>query len=268
MASFGESWPEAAHLIGLIIEIVGVFFTAARFTKIPWKRIPGAFITALWQGEAATAAARVADGLVVERLPQMVQLLQGIAFILLGLAIQALGILGPLHKSSEVPDGTGSMPSVISNNFEPIKTQLETMGVTLSAIQNPVEAIKKRLDGAETTLSVIPKNVEAIKTQLETIGATLTVISKGIEEQMLDMRIAQPVNLSYLTGEDCHSVQQALTNLRFYKGKLDAKCDGATNAAAQEWQMQNRRTIAPAHSADQILKRLGTQPEQSMNTGR
>jgi hypothetical protein len=108
MASFGESWPEAAHFIGLILEIVGVFFTAARYTKIPWDQIPRAFISALWQGPHAEAAAVVAEGLAKERPPQLLRILQGIAFIVLGLAIQLMGAFGSLHKPTEVPDSTGT----------------------------------------------------------------------------------------------------------------------------------------------------------------
>jgi hypothetical protein len=234
-------------LAGLVIEIVGVFFTASRFTKLLWYEIPWAFISSLWEGEAAKGAADIGETLVGDR---PLEVLQGITLIGLGLIIQAVGVFGTPHKPGEVPDSTGTTLSVISNNLEAIKTQLETMGATLSANS---------------------KTLEAIKTQFETAGAALSLIPNTLNrigEQMLDMRIAQSVNLSYLTGPDCRRVQQALSDLRFYNGKVDEKCGGATNAAAQEWQIQNRRTIAPAHSADQILKSLGTQSEQSVNTGR
>ena len=153
--------------------------------------------------------------------------------------------------------------------MQAIEKRLDDARVTLSAIPKNLEGIEMRLRDNGSTLSTIPTNLEAIKTQLEKAKTTLSLIPTtvdGIDQQMLDIRIAQPVNLSYLTGADCVAVQRALKD--FYKGRVDGKCDGATNAAAQEWQIQNRRTIAPAHSADQIVKTLGTQSEQSVNTGR
>jgi hypothetical protein len=269
MATFGESWPDALHLIGLVIEIVGVYFTASRFTQILWWQIPGAFISALWRGKAARRAAVLAERLVRERFPQ---LLQGVALIGLGLIIQAVGIFfGTLHKPSEVPDTTGTTLLEMHKSMGAIEQRLDGAGKTLSAIQNTVEAIETRLDSAGATLSVIPKNVEAIKTHLETTGVALSLIPNilnKIDEQMLDMRIAGPVNLSYLTGADCGHVQQALWDLGFYRGKVDEKCGGATNAAAREWQMRERRTIAPARSAEEIVQTLRTPPDKRVNTGR
>ena len=128
-----------------------------------------------------------------------------------------------------------------------------------------------RLDSVGPILSVIQKTTQKMETGINSGGTTLTGITKtleGIDAQLLDMRIAQPVDLSYLTGADCRRVQQPLKELAGYKGRIDGICDGATNAAAREWQIQNRQTIAPARTAEEIERRLRTLSAQSVNTGR
>jgi hypothetical protein len=127
-----------------------------------------------------------------------------------------------------------------------IEKRLDSAGATLSAIPKNLERVETRLHADGETLSLIPKNLGAIDTRLETAGATLSLIPKtleGMDELLLDMRIAQPVNLSYLTAADCRLVQQALRKSQVYKGKVDGICDGATNAAAREWQIRERRTV-------------------------
>ena len=128
-----------------------------------------------------------------------------------------------------------------------------------------------QLGSTEATLSLIQKTLEGIETRVGNTEATQSVIKnalEGIDAQLLDMRIAQPVNLSYLTGADCRRVQRALKELAGYNGGIDGKCDGATNAAAREWQIQERRTIAPAWSAEEIERTLRTPPDKGVRTDR
>jgi hypothetical protein len=128
-----------------------------------------------------------------------------------------------------------------------------------------IQGIETRLDGAGATLSVIQKNLETIEPRLSKGEATLSVIPttlEAINEQLLGMRLAQLVNLSYLTGVNCRRVQQALLELTCYQGRVDGKCDGATNTAAWKWQMQAQRTIAPAQSAEEIERTLRTSPRE------
>lgn len=80
---------EILHCIGIAIEIIGVFLTASRFTRIVWWQIPLAFFSALWRGEPGQAAAFLA-GWNEER---FLSLLQGIAFVLLGLLVQLIAVL-------------------------------------------------------------------------------------------------------------------------------------------------------------------------------
>jgi hypothetical protein len=173
------------------------------------------------------------------------------------LAIWALAIvlvtelmfqLMSLHtQGSESPEGAGNSQSVSQKTLEGIEARLENAGTTLSIIQKTLEAVETPLSKGEATLSAIPKSLQAIN------------------EQLLDMRIAEPVDLSYLMGADCRRVQQALQELAGYKGRIDGICDGATNAAARSWQMQRRRTIAPAQSADEIERKLRTSPDKRVN---
>jgi hypothetical protein len=146
------------------------------------------------------------------------------------------------------------------------KYQDGTSVANMDAEYNVIHGIEKRLDSAGTTLSAMQKTMEAIETRLDSAGVTLSVIPKtleGIDAQLLDMRIAQSVDLSYLTGGDCRRVQQTLQELAGYKGRIDGICDGATDAAAREWQIQHRQTIAPARSAEEIDRRLRTLSAQS-----
>ena len=114
----------------------------------------------------------------------------------------------------------------MQKTLERIETRFDSAGATLSRNQTTLEAIETPLTRGEVTLSEIPKTLEAI------------------DGRLLDMRIAQPINLSYLKGADCRRVQEALRELGRYKGRIHGICDGATNAAAREWQMQERRAIA------------------------
>jgi hypothetical protein len=174
-------------------------------------------------------------------------------------------------EGSSVPDGTETSLSATQKTMEAIEKRLDTVGATLSLIPKNLEGIETRLHDDGATLSLIPKNLEAIDTRLDTVGATLSLVPKtleGMDELLLDMRIAQPVNLSYLTGADCRRVQQALTKSQVYKGKVDGICDGATNAAAREWQIRERRTIAPARSAEDVERALLSPPEKGVNTER
>ena len=117
-------------------------------------------------------------------------------------------------------------------------------GPTLSVIPKTLEEFEPRLGGAEVTISEIKKTLS------------------GMDAQLRDLRIAHPVDLSYLRGADCRRVQQALKDLAIYRGQADGKCDGKTNAAAREWQIQERRTIAPAWSAEEIERTLRTLPDK------
>jgi hypothetical protein len=148
------------------------------------------------------------------------------------------------------PDSDRESTSLTDANVQGIQRRLDDAGAALSVIQKTLAAMQVRLGGAEATMSVIKKTVE------------------GADEQLLDMRIAQPVNLSYLTGADCRRVQQALQELAGYKGGADGKCDGTTNAAARAWQIQERRTIAPAWSAEEIERTLRTPPDKWVSTDR
>jgi hypothetical protein len=113
---------------------------------------------------------------------------------------------------------------------------------------------------------MIQKSLEAIGTPLKTGEATLSVMPntlEAIEGQLLEMRAAQPIDLSYLMGADCRQVQQVLQELADYKGRVDGICDGATNAAARKWQMRERRTIPPSQSAEEIVSVLRSPPRGS-----
>jgi hypothetical protein len=168
----------------------------------------------------------------------------------------------PISISSERLGGADSSSepgSLMTANIHGIETRLDSAGTTLSAMQKTTEGIETGLNSAGTTLSAMQKTMEAIETRLDSARASLSLIPKtleAIDEQLLDLRIAQPVDLSYLTGTDCRRVQQTLKELAGYKGRIDGICDGATNAAAREWQMQERHTIAPGLSAEEIERTL------------
>jgi hypothetical protein len=136
----------------------------------------------------------------------------------------------------------------------------------LLAIKNTMESIDRRIEAAGERLSPVPKTIEGIEKRFDNTATTLSGIRKtlvGIDGRLLDIRIMQPVNLSYLTGTDCRRVQQTLKEVADYKGRVDGICDGLTNAAAQDWQMQQQQTIAPARSAEEIVARLRPLPSSS-----
>jgi hypothetical protein len=167
-------------------------------------------------------------------------------------------------------DSAEAILSLIPKTMKGIDRRLNSAAATLSVTPKTMKAIETRLDNAETTLSVIPKTMKAIETRLDNAETTLSVIPKtleGIDDQLLDMRIAQPLDLSYLRGPDCRRVQQALQELAGYKAGVDGICDGATNAAARRWQLQERRTIPLAQSAEEIERTLRTSPDKRLNLG-
>jgi hypothetical protein len=159
-----------------------------------------------------------------------------------------LANLVPSINTSRLGSAPDSGRELVAH-IQGVETQLRSAGATLSLIQKAIEVIETRVSNAEATQSVIKRTLD------------------DIDRQLLDMRIAQPVTLSYLTGADCRRIQQALKELAGYMGPIDGKCDGATNAAATAWQVRERRTIAPARSADEIDKRLRAPPAQNVNTG-
>jgi hypothetical protein len=120
-------------------------------------------------------------------------------------------------------------------------------------------------DSAEALLA-IKNTMESIDTRIETALSPVPKTLERIDRRVLDVGIAQPVDLSYLKDKDCRVVQQVLHDLGAYKGRVDGICDGATNAAARQWQLQERRTIAPAHSADEIVRTL-TARDKTVNSG-
>jgi F-type H+-transporting ATPase subunit b len=80
---------EILHSIGIVVEIVGVFLTASRFTRIVWWQIPLVFVSALWRGKPGQAAAFLAEW----NEERFLSLLQGITLILLGLLLQLAAVL-------------------------------------------------------------------------------------------------------------------------------------------------------------------------------
>jgi hypothetical protein len=157
----------------------------------------------------------------------------------IGLILSFLAIVGAaatyIHHELDPPIGLGSLTEPPLRGIE---TRLDSVGASLSLIQDNLETIATRLNKVEAKLPLMPTNLETVK------------------EQLLDIRRAQPVNLSYLRDADCRRVQQVLQQLAVYQGGADGKCGPATNAAASTWQMQERRAIAPAQTAEEIVKTL------------
>jgi F-type H+-transporting ATPase subunit b len=79
---------ETLHAIGIIVEIIGVFLTASRFTRIVWWQIPLVFVSALWRGKPGQAAAFLAEW----NEERFLSLLQGITLVLLGLLLQLAAV--------------------------------------------------------------------------------------------------------------------------------------------------------------------------------
>ena len=240
--SFLESTPLTFVMMVLLLLFLGVFFIWLCNKKID----PASVNARHWW-----------------RRPDLIKWWRRIAFVQFGIVICTDIALHHVCGSHEANAGETTMKAV--------EKPLDSAGATLSAMLRTMEAIEMRLDSVGPILSVIQKTTQKMETGINSGGTTLTGITKtleGIDAQLLDMRIAQPVDLSYLTGADCRRVQQPLKELAGYKGRIDGICDGATNAAAREWQIQNRQTIAPARTAEEIERRLRTLSAQSVNTGR
>jgi uncharacterized membrane protein len=82
-----ESWPDLLHLVGILVEFVGVLLTFNSFTTTIYRyQIPIALASALVRGKMARAASFLWNK------EKAISTLQGIALIVLGFILQMTGI--------------------------------------------------------------------------------------------------------------------------------------------------------------------------------
>lgn len=92
------NWPHISYLAGMILEIIGAFLIASRYTNVYWKQLPGVLFSSIWRGERAKDAAIIGQNFGSE---PALKVLQGLAFLTVGFVLRTLPQIVALVKSAQ-----------------------------------------------------------------------------------------------------------------------------------------------------------------------
>ncbi len=80
-------WVEACQIIGKILEMIGILWTAGKLLSIRPRWLPRVLFSSLWKGKASRQAIKIMDYV---SNPREMLAIRGLALILIGLLLQAL----------------------------------------------------------------------------------------------------------------------------------------------------------------------------------
>jgi hypothetical protein len=203
-----ETWTEIIHLIGVVLEIIGVIFTTAQFALVYRRQIPSVLLSSLWYGTVVRNLVKVNRYLgMSETTAEEHALLdlRGVALIVLGLSFQFISGTGRVlsatvfaKASSEIP-----MPFTSGGDILGWSGRHEDAILLVFLIIAPTIVIMLRGGAASASVLAAVGVAALLLTRLPDISLALFDLTAKLEHQtqQVQVTLAQLRNLGTVMGQ-------------------------------------------------------------------